>query len=126
VSVIQLVRETGQALAVRIRQLAKMANDLRDTATPSAPAGGEPNSHGGQLPREVFLALLNRISFSLPVEIMKCRTCSGQLRAVPVGEIRKDYYVVCDASQNFTYAGRAHTQLIDDMIGEARAILQRN
>jgi hypothetical protein len=68
------------------------------------------------------LAVLSSLSFELPRETMKCRKCGSALRAVPV---RDDYKIVCDDCEYFTYAG-PYRQLIADLIGEARATLQRN
>lgn len=120
--VIQIVRESGQQLARRVRQLAEMAFHVRDSATPSAPAGGEPNAIEAQAKLAGSLAILDSLSFELPRETMKCLRCGGALRAVPV---QGDYRIVCDSCEYFTYAG-PYRQLIADLIGEARATLTRN
>jgi hypothetical protein len=121
VSLIRIVRGSAQSLADRARRLAETLTGRARAVTPSALAGGEPNTVGGQPFTVDPLTVLSSLSFELPRET-KCRKCGSGLRAVPV---RDDYKIVCDDCEYFTYAG-PYRQLIADMIGEARATLTRN
>lgn len=58
---------------------------------------------------------LSVLAVALPVNVVKCRTCGGQLR----GRIlTTETVIICDRCEYFTAAPSTHRQLITDLIGE--------
>lgn len=55
------------------------------------------------------------MAVALPVKVVRCHLCKGQLRGRIMGN---ETLLICDSCEYFTNAPSTHAQLIHDMIGE--------
>ena len=65
-----------------------------------------------------MIPALAALAVALPVKLIRCRYCCGQLRGRIMGS---ETLLICDNCEYFTNAPSTHAQLIHDMIGQQLA-----